>query len=455
MMLLQTAIAFLVVLGILIVVHELGHYWVARWCGVKVLRFSVGMGRVIFSRKLGPDQTEWAISILPFGGYVKMLDAREQDLEGMPSSELKREFTNQTVWRRIAIVAAGPLANFILAVFIFSGLYTYGIPEPLPKLGAVPEKSIAYQAGLRGGELITAINAEPIQLWSDLHWKFVQLAIEKQAATLNVQRPNTGPSSNTVSETVSVPLASISTKDLEGDFLGKLGIVLARPVQFGKIQADSPAMHAGLKAGDRILEVNDVQITDAQKFVDLIKSSPNTPLKIRGIRNQQIFETTVTPEGHLENGKVLGKIYAEVGLAAPEMVVASKPPLQALSKAVEKTWDSSVLSLKMLAKIVVGEVSWKNLSGPITIADYAGKTARIGAISYLTFIAFISLSLGVMNLLPIPVLDGGHLLYYALEVLTGRPVSRQFEEIAQRVGLGILMTLMLVAVFNDIVRLTS
>ncbi|MGZ3239118.1 MAG: RIP metalloprotease RseP, partial [Burkholderiaceae bacterium] len=204
MILLQTAIAFVVVLGILIVVHELGHYWVARLCGVKVLRFSVGMGRVIFSRKVGPDQTEWAISILPFGGYVKMLDAREQDLENLHPSELKREFTNQTVWRRIAIVAAGPIANFLLAILIFSGLYIYGIPEPIAKIGTVPEKTAAYQAGLRGGELITDVNGESIQLWSDLRWKFVQLAVEKKPARLTLQHPDARFSTGALPQAVTV-----------------------------------------------------------------------------------------------------------------------------------------------------------------------------------------------------------------------------------------------------------
>jgi regulator of sigma E protease len=453
MMLLQTAIAFIVVLGILIVVHELGHYWVARWCGVKVLRFSVGMGKVIFSRKIGPDQTEWAISILPFGGYVKMLDAREQDVTNLSPSELKREFTKQTVWRRIAIVAAGPLANFILAISIFAGLYMYGIPEPVAKLGAIPEKSIAYQSGLRGGELVTAINGEPIQLWSDLHWKFVQLAVENQMATLSFQRAGSGTPSSSQSGSVTVPLDSITTKDLEGDFLGKIGIGLARPFQLGKIRADSPAMRAGLKEGDRILDINGIPVTDLQQFLNYIQASPNVTLKIHGERNRQPFDVLVTPESFPENGKVLGRIYADIVPGAPEMIIASRPPLNALGKAIQKSWDNTVFQLKMLRKIVVGDVSWKNLSGPITIADYAGKTARLGIISYLTFIAIISLSLGVMNLLPIPVLDGGHLLYYALEVLTGRPISKQFEEMAQRVGLGILMTLMLVAVFNDIVRL--
>jgi regulator of sigma E protease len=208
-----------------------------------------------------------------------------------------------------------------------------------------------------------------------------------------------------------------------------------------------------LKEGDRILEVNGLPAVDAQKFVDLVKAAPDKPLPLRVARNSQTFDTTVIPVGKQENGHLVGKIFAEVISGVPEMVISKSPPITALNKAVRKTWDSSVLSLQMLGKIIVGEVSWKNLSGPITIADYAGKTARIGAVSYLTFIAFISLSLGVMNLLPIPVLDGGHLMYYALEVFTRRTVSKQFEEIAQRVGLGVLMTLMLVAIFNDIVRL--
>lgn len=451
MTLLQTILAFVFVLGTLIVVHELGHYWIARWCGVKVLRFSVGMGKVLWSRRIGPDRTEWALSALPFGGYVKMLDAREGDVSGLPPEDLAREFTRQSVWKRIAIVAAGPLANFLLAIVIFTGLYVNGIPEPAPLLRAVPASTVAHEAGLRGGELVTAINGEPVQIWSDLRWQLIQLAVEKQAAVLEVRRNK----ADTAAYTVTLPLDSIGAQDLEGDFLGKLGLDLARPrAIFGKLSEDGPAMQAGFRECDVILAVDGAEVRDGVALIELVRASPGKPLRMRVQRDGRELDLTVTPLAREQDGKTIGQIQVQIPVA-PEMVTASSPPVAALGKAVQRTWDSSVLTLKMLGKMLVGELSWKNISGPITIADYAGQTARIGIISYLSFIALISISLGVMNLLPIPVLDGGHLLYYSLEVLTGRPLSERVGEIAQRAGVGILMALMVVAVFNDIVRLMS
>ena len=452
---LQTLIAFIGALGTLIVVHEFGHYLVARWCGVKVLRFSVGMGKVVFSRRLGVDQTEWVISALPFGGYVKMLDAREQDIKDLPAKDLQREFTRQNVWKRIAIVAAGPIANFILAIALFAGLYIHGIPEPSTKLRTVPQQSVAYQAGLRGGETVTAINGDSVEIWSDLRWKFVQLAVDRVPAKIEVRRPNLSQPGTTSTHAFTIPLHSLTPKDLEGDFLGGLGIALARPPAIlGKLIADGPAMLGGLQEGDLILEVNNAPIADGLDLVEAVRKSSGQPLNILARRASKEFNVVVTPESQLQNGQPNWKIKAEVALA-PEMVMVISQPVDAIVKAVKKTWDTSTLTLKMFGKMLVGDVSWKNITGPITIADYAGQTARIGAISYLSFIAFISISLGVMNLLPIPVLDGGHLLYYFVEILTGRPLSARFCEIAQRAGLGILMTLMIIAVFNDIVRLIS
>lgn len=455
MMLLQTILAFAVVLGVLVIVHELGHYLVARWCGVKVLRFSVGMGKVVYSRRFGADQTEWAVSILPLGGYVKMLDARDDDLGDISPADMKREFTRQSVWRRIAIVAAGPLANFLLAILVFAGLYSYGIPEPAPKLRAPAEKSVAYEAGLRGNELVTSVNGEPVQIWNDLRWQMVQSVINKQPVRLEVERPVAGSPDAKNIQTVTLPVDSISANELEGDFLGKLGIDLARPpAVLGQVVADGPAMKAGLQQGDRVVSVNGASIADGLSLVELVRASPGKTLDIDVLRNGQALSLRVVPEEVNADGQVFGRIKVEVPMA-PDMVVAHHSIFAALQKGVQKTWDTSVLTIKMVGKMIIGEVSWKNVTGPITIADYAGQTARIGLISYLSFIAFVSISLGVMNLLPIPVLDGGLLLYYAVEVLTGRPVSERFGAIAQRAGIGILMTLMLVAVFNDINRLIS
>lgn len=456
MMLIQTLFYFLIVLAVLIVVHELGHYWVARWCNVKVLRFSVGMGKVVFSRRIGPDQTEWAISALPLGGYVKMLDAREGDLSGVSPEDMQREFTRQSVWKRIAIVAAGPLANFLLAILIFFALYSYGMPEPVAKLRAAPEHSVAYQAGVRGGEMVTAVNGEPVTAWSELRWKVLRSLVDGRDVQLDVQRGDAQQAGSYVERMV-LPASAVSPNELEGDFLGKLGLDISRPPPIlGRLMPDSPAEKAGLRTGDLILAVDGKPVLDSLALVEVIQASAGKPLVFEGEDAQgNPFEATVVPATHvIDDGQTIGRIQAELS-QMPEMAVVQAAPLAALSSAVAKTWDTSVLTLKMLGKMLIGEASLKNITGPITIADYAGQTARIGMISFLSFIAFVSISLGVMNLLPIPVLDGGHLLYYSVEILTGRPVSERFGEIAQRAGIGVLMALMGVAVFNDIVRLLS
>ncbi|HEY4542562.1 MAG TPA: RIP metalloprotease RseP, partial [Noviherbaspirillum sp.] len=387
-----------------------------------------------------------------FGGYVKMLDAREQKLDGLAEQDLAREFTRQSVWKRIAIVAAGPLANFLLAIAVFAGLYSYGMPEPGTRLRAVPEASAAHDAGLRGGERIVQVNGESVQTWSELRWEIMQGILDGKSVRIGVE-PEEGAGAGPHFATLS--LASVSPSELEGDFLTQLGLQLARPpAVLGRVGTGGPAERAGLREGDVISAVNGEPIADALGFVERVRAAPGKSLLVRFTRDGATSESVVTPEAHEQGGQSIGRIQVEVPLA-PEMVTVRSGPIEAVADGVAKTWDTSVLTLKMLAKMLVGEVSWKNISGPITIADYAGQTARIGLISYLTFLAFISISLGVMNLLPIPVLDGGHLLYYSLELLTGRPVSERFGEIAQRAGVGILMALMAVAVFNDIMRLMS
>jgi len=452
--LLQTVLAFLLALGSLIIIHELGHYVVARWCGVKVLRFSVGMGKVVYSRKVGPDQTEWAISMLPLGGYVKMLDAREQELGHLPEQELAREFGHQSVWKRMAIVAAGPVANFLLAIALFTGLFMAGIPEPSGRIRVVSEQSAAYKAGLRRDDLVTAVNAQPVQGWSELRLHILQLALDKQPAHLAVERANPDRAGSFSKLEIDLPLGQLSPQDLESDFLSVLGMSVASPKpELADVLPDGAGMRAGLRSGDLVLAVNGKAVLDAQDFVELVRAAPGIALNVQVQRAGEILAIQAVPEAKQVNGIAIGRL--EVQMPALQMHTVQSRPLPALLKGANKTWETSVLTLKMLGKMVTGDVSWRNITGPITIADYAGKTSRTSALSYINFIALISISLGVMNLLPIPVLDGGHLLYYSLEVLTGKPVSERFGEIAQRAGVALLVTLMAVAFFNDIVRLMS
>jgi regulator of sigma E protease len=444
---LHTLFAFLLALGVLIVFHELGHYWAARLCNVKVLRFSLGMGKVLLARRFGRDQTEWVVSAIPLGGYVKMLDVREQQ-EPIASAELAREFTHQSVWKRIFIVAAGPVANFILAIILFAHLFMMGVSEPIAKLRAPHFTSPAYLSGLRGADVVTEVNGKPIQLWSELRWEILQSVLEKQPARLTVRAQN-----STQPQQLMLPLESLSTRDLEGDFLGKLGLDLAlSPAKLGHAQPDSPAARAGLQPGDIVESINGKKIADSLDLIETVRNSPNKLLHIKVNRSGALLEFLVTPDAKTTPDGVIGRLKIEVS-SMPYMVEHQDGWWAALSKAVQRTWETSVLTLKMIAQIIVGDISLKNLSGPLTVADYAGQTAEIGWASYISFIAFVSISLGVMNLLPIPVLDGGHLLYYALEILTGRAVSPRWWEISQRAGLVILTLLMTLALFNDLVRL--
>ena len=447
---LQTLLAFAVVLGVLVIVHELGHYLVARWCGVKVLRFSVGMGKVIWSKRTGPDQTEWALSALPFGGYVKMLDAREEELGELSPEDLRREFTQQHVAKRIAIVAAGPIANFLLAILIFAGLYAHGIPEPVSRV-AVDSGSAAHTAGMRSGDLVTGVNGSSVRSWSDLRWNLLHAAVDGKPAHLEISRNVVSGGQEIIA--VNLPLAMVSAADLDEHLMEKLGLDFARPkARLGKILPDGAAAKAGLQTGDLILNINGDPIADGVALVTRLQASAGQSLVLAGVRGTEAFSVTVVPEAERSGDKLVGRIRAQVDTSAEMTTVSASLP-SALHLAATKTGDTSSMTLTMLGKMITGEASLKNITGPITIADYAGQTARIGAISFLSFIAFISISLGVMNLLPIPVLDGGHLLYYSLELLTGRPVPKRAGEIAQRAGLGLLMALMAVAVFNDIARL--
>jgi regulator of sigma E protease len=338
-----------------------------------------------------------------------------------------------------------------LAIVLLMGLYMNGVPGASTKLRAVPQDSIAWQAGLRGGDVVTAVNGEPVLIWSEFSWKVVQLTVDKAPIKIDVLRRTPGGADQAIS--ITIPFESLSARDLEKDFLRKIGISMARPpAQLGHVVPEGPAMRAGMRDGDQVLAVNGRPMIDGLEFVEAVRSSPGKPLAITLQRDAQIMDVVATPEAETVKDATIGKLMVEVPLR-PEVIVARDSFGAAIPKAVQRTWDTAVISIQMFGKMIAGEVSWKNISGPITIADYAGQTARVGAVSYLSFIAFISISLGVMNLLPIPVLDGGLLLYYSLEVLTGRAISERAGKIAQRAGLAMLAALMVVAIFNDIVRL--
>jgi len=449
----QTIIAFVVALGVLIVVHEYGHYLVARFCRVKVLRFSVGFGRPLALRRLGPDRTEWVIAAIPFGGYVKMLDEREGPVE---PAELARAFNRQSVWKRFAIVIAGPLFNFVFAVLVYAGLFMYGLPEARPILGAPPAASMAAAAGIQAGDTVRAIDGDPLTTWQELRWRVLQAALERRSVQLE-----------TVNErghlsTAKLDLSRFPSADVESDVLEKIGLRLYRPPLepvLGQVLAGGAAERAGLQSGDRILRVDAKPIDNWDAFVNAVRSHPGSALSITYERAGVEQTVQVVPEAVSAGSARIGRIGAgpkqPEGYADKLLIRVQHGPFASLSRAVAKTADIAVFSLKMLGKMLIGEVSWRHLSGPVTIADFAGQSASLGWVSYLTFLALISISLGVLNLLPIPLLDGGHLMYYGIEIIKGKPVSERFMELGQRVGLALLLVMMAFAFYNDLNRLLT
>jgi len=453
MSLAYTLVAFLVALGVLIVFHELGHFIAARLCGVKVLRFSVGFGKQLWTHRFAKDGTEWSVSALPLGGYVKMLDEREAPV---PSAELHRAFNRQSVWKRIVIVAAGPIANFLLAIAIYWMLLLGGITEPKAIVGEPEAQSPAAAAGVARGDIVNAVNGKPIGTWQELRWTLLELAIDRTDARLEVT------DAEGHRRTRELHLASIEADRIEGDVFAALGLRLFRPDLapiIGKVVSGSPAERAGLKESDRIVAIDGKDIASWDDMVARVRASPGQPLRLVVLADGAERTVEVVPEAAGKEGERIGKIGAAPLVDRSQLrdlvVEVSYGPLAALGAAVTKTWDMSVFSLRMLGKMVTGDLSWRNLSGPVTIADYAGQAAQVGLAPYLNFIALISISLGVLNLLPIPLLDGGHLMYYAAEIVKGSPVSERVMELGQRVGLTLLLFLMAFAFYNDINRLVS
>jgi regulator of sigma E protease len=444
-----TLLAFVFTLALLIVFHEFGHYWVARRMGVKVLRFSVGFGQVVAQRR-DRQGTEWALSAIPLGGYVKMLDEREAEV---PADQLDQAFNRKPVAARAAIVAAGPLANFLLAILLFWGMFMLGVPTLKPMVAEPPPGSPASTAGIHSGMTITRIGDEATESWQDLHWLALKQVLRGQ--TLRIEAVNAGGQVEFLQLTV--PVLSEEQQQEPLAALGLSRYLPPLPPVLGQLTPDGVAAKAGLRSGERIVAIDGKTMSDWNQVVDTVRGAAGRALRLALEQGGQTRELSLTPATAKDGQTTIGRIGAGPQID-PELLDKLRGsvrygPLQAMRHALARTWDLSTFSLEMLGRMVTGQASLKNLSGPLTIADYAGQSAHAGLSSFISFLALVSISLGVLNLLPVPLLDGGHLLYYFAEFLTGRPVSEHVQEIGQRIGMGLLGMLMCFALYNDLARL--
>lgn len=453
-----TILAFVIGLGILIGVHEYGHFRMALACGVRVIRFSVGFGRPLLQWTSKASGTEYVLAFIPLGGYVRMLDERDAPVA---LHERHLAFNNQRLRNRALIVFAGPAANFLLAIFLYAGVGWAGVNEPQAIVATPVAGSLAHIAGIKGGERVWAAafdggNPEEIESFEHLRWMLAQAALKEQDVHLTVAMQD----AELVRSEVVLPLSRLGGADAGNQLMQQIGLLAPwTSPSVGKILPGGAAEAAGLAPGDLVLSVDGVPVSDGQLLRSTIRQSidqnGNTRtqdwLVNREGRNLHIL---VTPQAESVEGVWMGRIGAYIG-HPPEMVLVRKGPVEGLVAAIVKTWDVSILSFQMMGKMLIGEASLQNLSGPLTIADYAGKSASMGLTSYLLFLALISVSLGVLNLLPLPVLDGGHLLYYLCEAITGRPVPEVWQNRLQRGGVVILMGMMSIALFNDVVRIAG
>ena len=449
---LLSIIAFIISVGLLITFHEFGHFSVARFFDIKVLRFSIGFGRPIYTRHFGRDRTEFTICLLPLGGYVKMLDDREGTVV---QQEKAREFNGKPLWQRFLIVLAGPFFNFIFAIIAYSLIYTIGINALKPIIGHVETTSIASSSGFAEGQEILSINGVSTPTWPTVIDSLVNHVVSGDVVDIQVAN-NSGEK-----QVLSLNLSSISIDEMaDGKLLNKLGLNIVKlklPPIIGEIEKNGPAQSSGLLQNDRIIAVNNNLVDSWQEWVEIIQENPDKSLNVELLRDEALINIELRPKNSEINGKNIGRIGARP--AVNDDLYSSYFALEqyslhlAILRAFDKTWEMSVLTLKVLAKMISGDASVKNLSGPISIAKYAGQSASIGATALLTFLAIVSISLGVLNLLPIPLLDGGHLVYYVIEFFTGKPVSDSVQMTGQQIGIVLLFGLMGLALYNDFVRL--
>ncbi len=449
---LYTVASFLVALGVLITVHEFGHFWVARRLGVKVLRFSIGFGKPLWKRTGRIDGTEYVLAALPLGGYVKMLDERE---EPVAEAELHRAFNRKSLPVRSAIVAAGPIANFLFALFAYWLVFVSGETGLRPLVGKVAEGSVAAAAGFHPGDELMTVGGRATPTWETAVYAFLAESLDDDRDLAVRVRAEGEPE-----RLLQLPSERMPGLAEDGRILESIGLSPLRPhvpPVIGELLPGEPAQRAGLLPGDEILRADGVPLTDWSAWVEYVQARPGKSIHIELLRDSATLALVITPARVLTDDGAIGRIGASVQVD-PDLYAGYRTevrygPLQALGAAAQRSWDLSVLMLRMLGRMLIGEVSVKNLSGPITIADSAGKSASYGWAHFLKFLAVVSLSLGVLNLLPIPVLDGGHLLFFAIEAVKGSPLSERAMAHAQQFGLVILLALMSLAFYLDIVRL--
>jgi regulator of sigma E protease len=445
-------LVFILALGVLITVHEFGHYWVAKKLGVKVLRFSIGFGRPLWMKRVGPDQMELVVAWLPLGGYVKMLDEHEAPVA---PEERARAFNRQRLWKRAAIVAAGPLANFLFALLAYWFVFLVGVEGLKPVVGKVLPDSIAAEAGFEPGDEILRIDGRPVASWDQRRLYLFRKALDREPVEVLVR------SADGIERVRVLDLSQLPARAVDSALIERgLGLFPRLPEALpvvGAIESGSAAARAGLVPGDRITAVDGESVDSWAELVERVRASPGQRLRLTIERAGQRQELDIVPDRLEQDGRAHGYIGVRPRLSElpPEMRVTVRlGPLAALAEGVASTWSMSVLTVEMLWRMLMLEVSTENLSGPITIAQYAAYSAKVGFIPFVMFLAVISVSLGVLNLLPIPVLDGGHLLYYGIEAARGgRPLSPRAMAFGQRIGIAILAGLMVLAFYNDLVRL--
>lgn len=454
-----SVVALIVTLGILVTVHEFGHFWVARRCGVKVLRFSIGFGKAV-KTWIGKDGVEYVLAPIPLGGYVKMLGQEDTTtvVDNVPASQRHLSFAYKPLWQRMVIVAAGPVANFLLAIFVFWILnIAYGISGVVPVISGVVEDSPAYVAGLQSGDEILAIDGEETIIWQQVTMQLLARLGETGNLEFTID-----PADSSQLRNVSIPVVSWMGEETEPNPVSSLGIVqIEIPAIIAGVVPEGRAEAGGLLAGDEIVSVNAKAIRGWTHWVEVIRASPelelDTVVKREGIELAIILQPEASPR---EDGSVIGSIGAYVQETSWDELVPpsmrreiSFNPISAIQPALQETWDKSVFILASVKKMVIGLISVKNINGPITIAQIAGQTASYGLDVYLGFLALLSISLGVLNLLPIPVLDGGHLLYYMIEAVIRRPVPERIQAWGLQLGLLFISGIMVLAVYNDVSRL--